>query len=358
MIYAVIMAGGAGTRFWPESRRARPKQLLKIASEQSLLQATYQRLTGLCDPSHCLIVTNRQLVDGVQSQLPDVPAEQIIGEPCKRDTAPCIGLAAHWVRRRDGQANILVMPADHVIRSTAAFQAAVEQGVVLLEADPTRIVTFGIRPTYPADVFGYIERDNPMDGVPAGTFRVRRFREKPDRKTAAEYLQSGNFYWNAGIFLWRADTILAALARFEPEMSRHLDRIAAELGSEQFASVFEREFTAIGGKSIDYAVLERYENVWMIEAPFDWDDVGNWNSVARLSPTDDHGNTVQAQHVGIDTQNTIIRGSDGHLIVTVGLDNCIVVQTPDATLVAHRDDEEKLREVAKLLEQKGLTEYL
>jgi mannose-1-phosphate guanylyltransferase len=358
VVYAVIMAGGTGTRFWPESRRANPKQLLKLAGPRSMIQSTMDRLAGLCDPQHCLIVTNRQLVDAIGRQLPEIPLAQLIGEPCKRDTAPCIGLAAHWVTRRDPQGIMLVLPADHVIQAQSEFQDAVRRGVALLEADPTRIVTFGIPPTYPADAFGYIERDPSSRGTDPGVFRVRRFREKPDRKTAAQFLQTGGYYWNAGIFLWRADTILSALRRFEPSMSDHLERIGQAIGSEQFNPIFEREFAAIGGKSIDYAVLEQFENVWMIEAPFDWDDVGNWSSLPRLIGGDDQGNTIQATHVGIDTHNSIVRGTAGHLIVTVGLADCIVVQTHDATLIANRNDEEKLRQVVKTLGEQGFDAYL
>lgn len=322
-----------------------------------MIQSTMDRLVGLSDPQQCLIVTNRQLIDSIGEQVPQIPFAQLIGEPCKRDTAPCIGLAAHWITRRDPRGIMLVLPADHVIQAKSQFQAAVRRGVAALEEDPTRIVTFGIHPTYPADAFGYIERDPVPSDVP-GIFRVRRFREKPDRKTAAQFLQTGGFYWNAGIFLWRADTILSALRRFEPKMSDHLERIGQAIGSERFSPTLEREFAAIDGKSIDYAVLERFENVWMIEAPFDWDDVGNWSSLPRLLGSDDQGNTIQATHLGIDTRNSIVRGTDGHLIVTVGLGDCIVVQTPDATLIASRNDEEKLRQVVKTLNERGFDAYL
>ncbi len=358
MIHAVIMAGGAGTRFWPESRVALPKQLLKMAGPRTMIQSTMDRLVGLCDPKNCLIVTNRQLVDAVAAQLPEVPGESLIGEPCKRDTAPCVGLAAFWIGKRDPTGIMLMLPADHVIQATSAFQAAVRKGAELVQADPTRIITFGIRPTYPSEAFGYIERDSVASSADLGVFRVKRFREKPNRQTAQQFLEAGGFYWNAGIFLWRVDTIKSALRRFEPEMYAHVECIAQALGAPQFTEVFEREFAAIGGKSIDYAVLEKYDNVWVIEAPFDWDDVGNWTSLSRLVGTDHSGNTIQATHVGIDTTNSIVRGASEHLIVTVGLNDCIIVQTPDATLIANRNDEEKIRNVVKALSEKGLNRFL
>ncbi len=358
MIHAVIMAGGAGTRFWPESRVALPKQLLKLAGPRTMIQSTMDRLVGLCDPNNCLIVTNRQLVDAIAAQLPDVPLESLIGEPCKRDTAPCVGVAAFWIARRDPTGVMLVLPADHVINAKSEFQAAVCQGAELLQADPTRIVTFGIRPTYPSEAFGYIERESVGAPAEPGVFRVKRFREKPNRQTAEQFLKAGGYYWNAGIFLWRVDTIQAALRRFEPEMYAHLETIGKALGTAHFAETFEREFAAIGGKSIDYAVLEKYDNVWVIEAPFDWDDVGNWTSLSRLVGTDQAENTIQATHVGIDTRNTIVRGTRDHLIVTVGLNDCIIVQTPDATLIANRNDEEKIRTVVKALSDQGLNRFL
>lgn len=358
MIYAVIMAGGTGTRFWPESRVARPKQLLSLVGTRSMIQSTVDRLNGLCDVEHCLVVTNRSLIDPIAAQLPNLPYDHLIGEPCKRDTAPCIGLAAHWVQRRDPHAVMLVLPADHVIRAHREFQAAVERGLRLLEEDPSRLITFGIHPTYPADSFGYIERGSAPHAGADGIYPVQRFREKPDRQTAAEFLSRGGFYWNAGIFLWRAETILAALREYEPDMAGRVDRIAESMGTDRFAKTLDREFSAIVGKPIDYAVLERHPNVWMVEATFDWDDVGSWNSLARLSGKDSQGNTIQASHIGIETSDTIVRGVEGHLIVTVGVHDCIVVHTKDATLIANRSNEEQLRQVVQALAERGWSEFL
>jgi mannose-1-phosphate guanylyltransferase len=323
-----------------------------------MIQSTMDRLIDLCEPEHRLVVTNRNLIDPLAEQLPDLPRDHFIGEPCKRDTAPCIGLAAHWVAQRDPHGVMLVVPADHLIQSTSEFQDAVRRAADLIEADPSRLVLFGIRPSYPADSFGYIERDAAPRGAGAGIYRVKRFCEKPDRQTAARFLKAGGFYWNAGIFLWRVDAIQAALRQFEPAMFAHLSRIGEAWNAAEFDAVLEREFTAIQPKSIDYAVLERHDNVWMIEAPFDWDDVGNWTALPRLVGRNDEGNTVQATHVGIDTHDTIIRGPGGHLIVTVGIRDCIIVQTADATLIADRTEEERIREVVRALEERGLQDYL
>jgi mannose-1-phosphate guanylyltransferase len=298
------------------------------------------------------------LTSAIQQQLPELPVENIIGEPCKRDTAPCVGLAASLVRKKDADGTMLVMPSDHVIVDPQSFRDAVTAGETLIDKDPTRIVTFGIRPTYPAESFGYIEGG---DKIPAETTTVRKvvqFREKPDRETAEQYLASGNFYWNSGIFLWRASTILDALEKFEPDMYAHLSAIEDEIGNAAFETTLEREFEAIVGKSVDYAVMERYENVVVVEAPFPWDDVGSWQALSRLHEPDADGNTVVGSHIGIDTHGSIIHGEAGHTIVTIDIDDLIVVQTPDATLVAPKHAEERVREAVKALEAQKLSDKL
>ena len=288
--------------------------------------------------------------------MPELPPGAIIGEPCKRDTAPCIGLAAFRVSRADPEATLVVMPADHAIGPAEDFRAAIERAVQLVERTPEMIVTFGIRPTYAAESFGYIERGAALGE--SGAFAVARFREKPPQSVAEEYLAAGNFYWNSGIFIWKARTILDALARHEPEMFAHLRTIAAAEETGDFAAVFAREFAAIRGVSIDYAVMEKARQVAMIEAPFGWDDVGSWQAIARLRGSDAAGNTICGKHLGVDTQGTIVRTGDDHLVVTVGIKDCIVVHTPDATLVANRRDEESIRRIVKLLEERGWREYL
>jgi mannose-1-phosphate guanylyltransferase len=356
MLHAVIMAGGFGTRFWPESRADRPKQLLALVGTRSMLEETVDRLEGLVPPERTLVVTAARLEAAVRRQLPQLPADRVIGEPCKRDTAPCIGLAALLVSREDPDGTLVVMPSDHAISPAAEFRSAVSQAAQLVQQAPDRIVTFGIRPTCAAVSFGYIERGAPLGE--AGAFAVVRFREKPPLAVAQEYLAAGNFYWNSGIFIWKARTILAALERHEPEMYGHLKAIAAASGASDFAASFAREFAAIRGKSIDYAVMERATNVAMIEAPFTWDDVGSWHAIARLRGTDAAGNTICGKHLGFNTERTIIRTSDDHLVVTLGMKDCIVVHTPDSTLVANRGDEEAIRQIVKLLGERGWSEYL
>ncbi|MCA9270218.1 MAG: mannose-1-phosphate guanylyltransferase, partial [Planctomycetales bacterium] len=351
MLHAVIMAGGAGTRFWPASRTDRPKQLLPLAGKRSMIQATVDRLAGLVPPQRVLVVTSERLAEPIRRQLPELPPSAVLGEPAKRDTAPCIGLAALQLLRDDPDATMAVMPADHVIEPTEKFQAAIQHACDLVESNPERIVTFGVKPTYAAEIFGYIQRGPAAEA--AGAYRVAQFREKPDRETAERYLAAGDFYWNSGIFVWKAAHIQRELAAHEPQMFARLERIADAWGTADYDDVLRREFTAINGKSIDYAVMERATDVLVIEAPFTWDDVGNWRSLARLRGSDEHGNTIAAtRHIGLDTHNTIVSSGDDHLVVTVGVKDLIVVNVGDATLVAHKDDEESIRTVVKLLSER------
>jgi mannose-1-phosphate guanylyltransferase len=357
MLHALIMAGGSGTRFWPESRGVRPKQLLNMVGARTMLQATFDRLGDLAPADRTLVATTAALADPIAAQLPELARESILVEPCKRDTAPCIGLAAVEVQHRDPQAILAVMPSDHVIAPPEKFREAIRLAASLVAERPGRIVTFGIRPTYPAETFGYIERAEPLGAGP-GMYRVARFHEKPAATVAREYVAAGTFYWNSGIFVFSAQAILDALRQNQPELADHLEAIAAARGRADAQEILDREFTAIRPISIDYAVMEHAKDIVVIEAPFAWDDLGSWQALARLHGADAEGNTVVAKHLGIDTHGSIVRSTDEHLIVTVGLTDTIVVHTPDATLIARRSQEEALRRVVSLLAERGWGEYL
>jgi mannose-1-phosphate guanylyltransferase len=370
MLHAIIMAGGTGTRFWPASRNDAPKQLLKLVGNSTMLRQTVDRLGDIVPNERRVIVTNERLIEATRKQLPELTDSAIIGEPCKRDTAPCIGLAALLVDRTDPEATMVVMPADHIIRHAEKFQASIRQAAALVDESPGRIVTFGIKPTYPAEVFGYIDRGAPLREAsrdpaaprarpdPGPVYAVKQFKEKPDAATAKKYVESGEYYWNAGIFVWRATTILDALRRHQPAMLQHLKTIVDAWDTQEHDAVFRREFAAIKPISIDYAVMERASDVVVIEAPFQWDDLGGWQSLARLAGNDENGNTIIGKHLGLKTRGTIVRTDDDHLVVTLGLNDCIVVHTPNATLVANKHDEEQIRQLVKRLEELGWNEYL
>jgi len=367
MLHALIMAGGSGTRFWPASRRDLPKQLLPLVDERSMLRATVDRLRLLVPPERIWPAVGTNLVDAVREHLPEVPAATYVVEPCQRNTAPCIGLAALLMLQVDPDAVMLVLPADHAIADVGTFQHAVKLAERLVARPRKQLVTFGIRPTYPSESFGYIEQGE-MLTPPLGsfvaiaaeldTYQVVRFREKPGRAQAEEFLAAGNFFWNSGMFVWRADLIVELLRTHQPDMLARLETIAAARGTPQYDDFLAREFPEIKGISIDYAVMEHAPAIAAIEAKFDWDDVGSWQSLARLRGTDDAGNTVVGRHLGVDTRDTIVRTSDDHLIVTLGMKDAIVVHTPDATLVADKRDEESIRRLVQMLKDRGWEEYL
>lgn len=355
MIHAVIMAGGSGTRFWPESRQATPKQLLRLVGYRTMIQMTSDRVANVAAAGQQWVVTNAVQAAKVREQLTDVPAEHVLVEPAARNTAPCVGLAAIHLLKSDPDATMVVLPADQVITPDEALCSAVRRAAEIVDSDADRLVLFGVPPTYPSVGFGYIERGDSIDD---GVFEVASFREKPDEATAKEYLAAGRFYWNCGIFVWKAATIMRLLHEYEPEMASGLDQIAGSIGTSDYESVVAEVFPSLPSNSVDYAVLERAKRISVLEAPFEWDDVGSWQALPRLQGTDEHGNTIDGPHVGIETSNCIVRSPDGHTVATFGIDSLIVVHTPDATLVADRNDETGVKQLVQALKDRGLENLL
>ena len=358
MLHAVIMAGGSGTRFWPESRRQLPKQFLKFAGDQTLIQEAAGRCAPAIPPARTWIVTNAAHAAETGRQLPDVPASQILLEPCGRNTAPCIGLAAIQLLAVDPDSTMLVTPADHVINPTAMFQQAVKQAAELVARDPRTLVLFGVEPTYPATGFGYIRRGERLEETDWPTYQVQSFQEKPNQLTAARYSASGEYYWNCGIFVWHARTILDALAEHAPEIHSRLLRLSDAIGSPAWSNTLAAEFPAMPSISIDYAVLEKAAPVCVLEAPFEWDDVGSWHALARLNSADGDGNTLDGLVCPVDSTDCIVRTSPDHLVATIGVKDLIIVHTPTATLVADKRDEGAIKQLIAELERRNLHEYL
>lgn len=359
MLHALIMAGGGGTRFWPRSRQQKPKQFLTLTGDRTLLQQALERVEAQVPPERTWIITSAAHREEVVRQLPHLPAEQVVGEPCGRDTAACIGLGAALIARRDPDAVLVAMPADHVIEPAQEFRRAVHAAEQLAEDQPTALITFGIVPTYPATGYGYIHRSAALtERQGTAVYRVQAFREKPDVELAETFVASGEFFWNSGIFVWKAATILAALDEFQPKLYAAVDRIAAAWPTPDRIAVLTREYQALDKLSIDYAVMEHAREVLVIQAPFRWDDVGSWLALERLHPQDADGNTLLAQHIGLRTRNCVIAGDAGHLIATVGVDNLLIIQDGNVTLVADRRDEGTVKQLVELLKKKGLEAYL
>lgn len=358
MLHTVIMAGGSGIRFWPQSRRALPKQFLHFGSTRTLIQETADRCLPLITPSRLWVVTGAAHADETARQLPELLPSQILVEPCGRNTAPCIALAATRLLSADPDAVMLVVPADHLISPTTAFQDAVQRAVTFVEARPDALVLFGVPPHFPSTGFGYIQRGEPSHVEQTTLYGVQAFKEKPNQLTAARYAACDEYYWNCGIFVWRADVILKAIAEFEPEIATRCERLRKVAGTSQWDAALAEEFPAMPSISIDYAVLEKSQNVFVLPAPFQWDDVGSWQALPRLLPHDSDGNTVAGTHCGLESTGCIIRGTDDHLIATFGVKDLIIVHTPTATLVADRRDENSIKALTAEIERRGLKEYL
>jgi mannose-1-phosphate guanylyltransferase len=355
----MIMAGGGGTRFWPRSRQKRPKQFLALTGERTLIQLALDRLEAQVPPQRCWVITAGMHREEVLRQLPALAADRVVGEPCGRDTAPCVGLGAALIAREDPSAVMLVTPADHVIEPIQQFQHAVHVAEQLAEEHSGALITFGIPPAYPATGYGYIHRGPEVaqrQGI--GVFRVQAFREKPDADLAERFLASGEYFWNSGIFVWKAATILGQLRRHRPDIHAAVQRIAEAWKTPQRDEILQREYEAMERISIDYAVMEHAPERLVVQAPYRWDDVGSWLALERMHAQDADGNTVLATYCGLHTHDCVIVAEPGTLVATVGVDNLLIVQDGNAILVADRREEATVKQVVESLKKKGLEKYL
>lgn len=344
-IYALILAGGSGERFWPLSRRTRPKQLLRLISEQTLLEDTIARLEGLIPQERVLILTNIDQEAAVRELLPKFPKENIIAEPAKRDTAAAIALGAGWVARHDHSATMVVLPADHVIKDRAAFQKTLTVAVCAAE-ETGALITIGIKPTWACPGFGYIEQGDAIRIKNADAkieiHRILRFREKPNAELAESFLRKGNFRWNAGMFVWSVPTVLSEFNRQTPELADFISQIRAP---ENFEKTLRDRFSKLPKISFDYAIMERADRVLMVEAAFDWDDVGSWPAVANYFKRDEKNNAANCPITAIDSTGNIVSDQSGANIALLGVHNLIVVRTEDALLICHRHQAEKIKDL-------------
>ncbi|MFO0970338.1 MAG: sugar phosphate nucleotidyltransferase [Gemmataceae bacterium] len=359
MLHALIMAGGGGTRFWPRSRQKKPKQFLTLTGERTLLQQALDRIEAVVPAAKTWIITSTAHEEEVRRETPGLLGDHIIGEPCGRDTAVCIGLGAALIEREDPDAVMVVMPADHVIEPAQEFRRAVHVAEQMAREHPKALVTLGIPPTYPATGYGYIHRGKLQEqrqGI--NVFAVRAFREKPGVEVAEQMVASGEYFWNCGIFCWKIGAVLGQLESQQPELAAAARRIAAAWDGPERLEVLSREYEKLPRVSIDYAVMERAPEVIAVEAPYQWDDVGSWLALERLHPQDANGNTVLANHVGLHTRGCVIVGASDRLIATLGVDNLLIIQDGDAILVADRREEGTIKQLVELMKKKGLEKYL
>lgn len=352
---ALIMAGGRGERFWPRSRKNMPKQFLSLTDDgKTMIQLTVERILPLVAIEDIFIATNRDYKELVLRQLPDLSEENILCEPMGRNTAPCIGLGAVHMAKRYGDAVMIVLPSDHLIKYNTIFLNTLEEACGVAEQGDN-LVTIGITPDSPETGYGYIKFR--PDATLGRAFAVDQFVEKPNLETAKEYLASDQYLWNSGMFVWKVSTILENLERYLPETSAGLHRIGEAIGTGKAEQVLEKEFQIFRSESIDYGVMEKAENIYILSGPFGWDDVGSWLAVGRIKKSNEFGNVVDGSVVTVETKNTIIQG-DRKLIAAVGLENMIVVDTEDALLICAQNHVGEIKKVLENLKICNRTEYI
>jgi mannose-1-phosphate guanylyltransferase len=359
--YAVIMAGGSGTRLWPVSRKERPKQLLPLLGEETLFQSTVGRLENLFPPERILVVTVAEQAHDMQRQAPSIPLENYILEPSPRGTASVVGLAAAILRKRDPQALMAALPSDHYIRNRDLFHYLLKAAFQV--AEDGFLVTLGITPTYPSTAYGYIQQGEPLMGsynYPA--YRVKRFTEKPDEKKAQQLLHAGDHSWNSGMFIWKADIILAEIDKQMPALSKAIKTIMAAWDAPTQKDVLEAEWQDLKVETVDYGVMEKAERVAVLPAGgLGWSDVGSWASLFEVLLPDMNGNiaTSSALHLAHETHNTLVYGGNGErLVVTIGVDDMVIVDADDVLLVCKADQSQKVRDVVEHLKKHRQEKYL
>ncbi len=354
---ALIMAGGSGTRFWPKSRKKHPKQLLRIYGDRTMIQQTVDRLKPIVPVNRIFIVSTQTQIEEIKRQLPEIPEANLLVEPVGKNTAPCIGLGALYMKRIDPDAVMVVLPADHMVLDEERWRKQLQQAEVIAR-ETSALVTLGIKPTYPATGYGYIQHTSEqvqIDGIQA--YRVKTFAEKPNYETACRFLESGDFLWNSGIFIWKISTILQEIDEYLPEIGDALKTIDQAIGTPKEQQIIDYTYRQIRSISIDYGVMEYAREVYVLPADFGWNDLGSWNEVYKIRPKDNNENAASEQHVLLDTHGCLI-DVEGKVVASIGLQDLIVVETDDALLICPRDRAQEVRDVVEALKRKKLDHLL
>ncbi len=349
--YLVIMAGGIGSRFWPFSRNDKPKQFLDILGiGKSLIQLTFERFTSICPAENVLVVTNAEYADLVAEQLPALEPDQILLEPFRRNTAPCIAYAAYKIMQANPDAVMIVAPSDHVILNTELFTNTIKLAVDQAQ-DQEKLITIGINPNRPETGFGYIQY---LENTDSELKKVKTFTEKPEKSLAEKFIESGDFVWNSGIFVWGVQAIIKAFHRHLPEVAATFDEISQDLNSEQEKDAIYNAYAHTANISIDYGVMEKSSDVYVVLGDFDWSDLGSWDALHDMSEKDEDGNVVNANALLYETTSALITGPKDQLILVQGLDDYLVTVCDNVFLVCKRGDEKRFRDyVADVKEKKG-----
>lgn len=352
---ALIMAGGRGERFWPKSRRNMPKQFLALTDDsKTMIQLTVDRISSIVDMKDIFIATNKDYKELVHQQLPDIPVENILCEPIGRNTAPCIGLGAVHIARKYNDAMMFVLPSDHLVKFNGMFLTTLKDGCEVAEKNHN-LVTIGIAPDYPETGYGYI-KFNPQI-VEGRAYKVERFVEKPTLEIAKEYLATEEYLWNSGMFIWKVSSILDNIKKWMPDMYQHLLNIQKAIGTDEEALVLEREFCSIEAKSIDYGIMEKAKDIYILPGTFGWDDVGSWLAVGRIKKSNESGNVVSGNVITVDTNDCVIQGGE-KLIATVGVEDIVIVDTEDAILICAKDSAGDIKKVLENLKICNRDKYI
>lgn len=349
MNHLVIMAGGVGSRFWPMSTTDNPKQFIDVLGVgRSLMQLTYDRFKGVCEAENVWVVTSSDYVGKVREQLPEIPAGNILSEPCRRNTAPCIAYVSHRIKAKDPKASIVVTPSDHVVVDVQEFQRVIG-GALQFASETDAIVTLGMKPTRPETGYGYIQADLSAQSLRnKELFKVDSFREKPDYDTAQQYIKQPNYYWNAGIFVWNVNTIVNAFRIYQPGISAIFESMTDAYGTEREQQSIDEKYAECENISVDYAIMEKAEEIFVFPADFGWSDLGTWGSLHTLSNKDADGNALISKNVKtFDTSNCVINVEDGKQVVVQGLDGYIVAQRDGRLLICKLSEEQRIKEFSK-----------
>lgn len=356
-LYTLIMAGGSGTRFWPRSKTAKPKQYLNMFGTDSLLQSTIKRFSTFTETDNIYIVSGKNQANVLEEQTTMLPKENLIYEPVGKNTLPCIGLAAMFAEKENPDGIMVVSPADHLINNDELFKDTILAAVKIAD-ELDGIVTLGIKPTFPATGFGYVQTAENITGSgKINQFKVERFVEKPDEATATGYLKEGSFYWNSGLFVFKVSVFLNSVKKFAPALYADLRKIQEDIGNPTFEQTLDTIYRAVESISVDYGIMEHAKNIYLVEGNFDWNDLGSWESVYLADKKDENGNAGSGESIFLDTKNSYVYSEKG-LVAVVGLEDVIVVQDGNTTLVCKREKAEDIKKIVEQLKVNNKSSYL